>query len=124
MGTFFVPGLENKVTESIMPSDLPDNTGTPFSGGEPPRNPYRRQRRQLNVSGIKSFIVFVVGAITSLIGGLTGMSAQVIFAPMLTWMLGFAPEKAQGTAMSFAAWAAAAAAAGAYIAGERLPGTF
>ena len=83
---------------------------------ETPRNPYRR-RRQLNVAGIKSFIVFVVGTITALIGGVTGMSAQVIFAPMLTWMLGFAPEKAQGTAMCYAAWAASAASAGAYVAG-------
>jgi uncharacterized membrane protein YfcA len=101
-----------------MPYVPPNNMGSSSPGeeNESPRRTYRR-RRQLNVTGIKSFIVFFVGAITALIGGLTGMSAQVIFAPMLTWMLGFAPEKAQGTAMSYAAWAASAAVAGAYVAG-------
>ena len=59
----------------------------------------------------------MTGAITALFGGLTGLGAQAAFAPMLTWMLGFAPEKAQGTAMYFGAWAAAAAVAGAYVGG-------
>ena len=86
-------------------------------------NPYRqRAGRRLNVSAIKSVIVFVVGLLTALVGGLTGLGAQAAFAPMLIWMLGFAPEKAQGTAMSFGVWAAFAASAGAYLGGATPPG--
>ncbi len=97
-----------------------ETTGRGKNGGY---NPYRRRgRRQLNVSAIKSVIVFGVGAITALIGGVTGLGAQVAFAPMLTWMLGFGPEKAQGTAMNFGMWAALAASAGAYVSGATPPG--
>lgn len=57
----------------------------------------------------------------AMIGGLTGLGAQVMFAPMLIWMLGYADDKAQGTAMCFAAWTAFAAIAGAYIVGAMPP---
>ena len=76
----------------------------------------RRQRR-LNIGAIKATIVFVVGLITAIVGGLTGLGTQVAFAPMLSWMLGFTLEKAQATAMRFAAIAAAAAMVGALVAG-------
>ena len=83
------------------------------------RAPRRRpaRRRPLNVSGIKTVIVFAVGWITALVSGITGLGAQSAYAPMLTWMLGFAPDKAQGTALNFAAWTALAAVLGAYAAG-------
>ena len=90
------------------PSDNKDGNYDPRGKGS---------RRRLDVDAIKSFIIFVTGACTALIGGLTGLGAQLMFAPMLTWMLGYAEDKAQGTAMSFAAWTALAATAGVYMAG-------
>ena len=106
------------------PDPSTNNTNNDAGGNDADRrdkgvyNPYRRRAgRKLNVSGIKSVIVFVVGLLTALVGGLTGLGAQAAFAPMLMWMLGFAPEKAQGTAMSFGAWAAFAGALGAYAGG-------
>lgn len=75
------------------------------------------RRRPLNIGKLKATIVFVVGWITALVSGITGLGAQAAYAPMLTWMLGYAPEKAQGTALNFAAWTAAAGVMGAYAAG-------
>jgi len=73
-----------------------------------------KPRRKLNLTRIKSFIVLVVGSVTAVVSGLSGLGAQVAFAPMLTWMLGFSAEKAQATALRYAACAAAAAVAGAF----------
>ena len=75
------------------------------------------RRRPLNVGKIKATIVFGVGWITALFSGLTGLGAQAAYAPMLTWMLGYAPEKAQGTALNYGAWTAGAAVMGAMAAG-------
>ncbi len=76
-----------------------------------------RRRRPLNLTRIKSGIVFFVGAITAVGSALTGIGAQTAFAPMLTWMLGFTAEKAQATALRYAMLTAFAAAVGAYAAG-------
>ncbi|HZT41821.1 MAG TPA: sulfite exporter TauE/SafE family protein [Chthonomonadaceae bacterium] len=75
-----------------------------------------RRRRKLDLSRIKAYIVFVVGVVTALGSGLSGLGAQVAFAPMLTWMLGFKTEKAQATALRYAAFVSAAAVAGAFFA--------
>ncbi len=116
------PSDANSVDPPVSISNAPLSGSTGESGNNG-YNPYRRRgRRQLNVSAIKSVVVFAVGAITALIGGLTGLGAQSAFAPMLTWMLGFGPEKAQGTAMNFGMWAALAASAGAYVSGATPPG--
>jgi|SRR5579871_4628230 len=82
----------------------------------PPIPRTQRRRKPLNLVRIKSVIVFVVGSLTALGGAITGLGAQVAFAPMLTWMLGFNAEKAQATAMRYAAFAAAASVFGAYAA--------
>jgi uncharacterized membrane protein YfcA len=72
-----------------------------------------KRGKKLNLGAIKANIVFGVGLITAVVGGLTGLGTQVALAPMLTWMLGFSAEKAQATAIRFAAIAAIAAVAGA-----------
>ncbi len=75
------------------------------------------RRRPLNIGKLKATIVFVIGWITALVSGITGLGAQAAYAPMLTWMLGYAPDKAQGTALNFAAWTAVAGVLAAYAAG-------
>src|SRR5689334_20568563 len=99
---------------------LAERTGTESMAQTPPPT-VRRRRKPLNISRIKSVIVFVVGSLTALGGALTGLGAQVAFAPMLTWMLGFNAEKAQATAMRYAAFAAAASVFGAYAANQMRP---
>jgi uncharacterized protein len=82
-----------------------------------------RRRRTLNIGAIKANIVFVVSLVTAIVGGLTGLGTQIALAPMLTWMLGFSVEKAQATAMRFAAVAALAGVAGALF-GAATPATY
>ena len=60
-----------------------------------------RPRRKLNQSLIKTVIVFITAGITAAGSAVTGIGAHLGFAPMLTWMFGYAPEKAQGTALRF-----------------------
>src|SRR5947209_3676821 len=68
-----------------------------------------RRRRPLNVPLIKALIVLVIGGVTAVGSALTGIGAQVSFAPMLTWMLGFNADKARGTAMRYAVFVSLAA---------------
>lgn len=84
--------------------------------------PPRRRRRQLNIPRIKAVLVLIVATITAFGSGLTGLGAPVAFAPMLSWMLGFSAEKAQATAIRFAAFAAAAAVLSVFMA-QSLPGS-
>lgn len=74
-----------------------------------------KRRRTLNITAIKCVIVACVGLVTAVGSAVSGVGAQVGFAPMLTWMLGLGAEKAQATALRFAVLAAAAAALGAYV---------
>jgi uncharacterized membrane protein YfcA len=60
-----------------------------------------RRRKPLNVPLIKSMIVLFMGSLTAFGSALTGIGAQVVFAPLLTWMLGFSLEKAKGTALRY-----------------------
>lgn len=73
----------------------------------------RKRRKPLNIGRIKSVIVLVAATITGVGSALTGLGAQVAFAPMLSWMLGFGAEKAQATAMRYALLTAVAAVIGA-----------
>lgn len=61
-----------------------------------------RGRRKLDLTPIKIVIVFFAGLFTAIGSALTGLGAQVAFAPMLSWMLGFNAEKALATAMRYA----------------------
>lgn len=70
--------------------------------GPEPRQRNLRSRRKLDLTRIKIVIVFVVGYLTALGSALTGLGAQVAFAPMLSWMLGFSADKALATAMRYA----------------------
>ena len=79
-----------------------------------PTRPLRR-RKKLNVTAIKTTIVFFFGMATALGSALTGLAPQTALAPSLRWMLGFAEEKAQGTALRFACFAMLAALVGAFI---------
>ena len=79
-----------------------------------PTRPLRR-RKKLNVTAIKTTIVFFVGMTTALGSALTGLAPQTALAPSLRWMLGFAPEKAQGTALRFVCFAIFAALVGSII---------
>lgn len=79
-----------------------------------PTQPLRR-RKKLNVTAIKTTIVFFVGMVIAVGGALTGLAAQAALAPGLRWMLGFAPEKAQGAALRFVCFAMFAALVGVSI---------
>ena len=79
-----------------------------------PTQPLRR-RKKLNVTAIKTTVVFFFGMATALGSALTGLAPQIALAPSLRWMLGFAEEKAQGTALRFACFAMLAALVGAFI---------
>jgi uncharacterized membrane protein YfcA len=76
-----------------------------------------RRRKPLNLPLIKSLIVMIVGSFTALGSALTGIGAQVAFAPMLTWMLGFNTEKAKATALRYAVFVSLAACVGIAIRG-------
>jgi uncharacterized membrane protein YfcA len=71
--------------------------------------PSRGRRRKLNQPLIKSAIVFAAAIVTAIGSAVTGIGAHLAFAPMLTWMFGYGPDKAQGTALRFSLTAAAAA---------------
>jgi uncharacterized membrane protein YfcA len=79
-----------------------------------PTQPLRR-RKKLNVTAIKTTIVFFVGMATALGSALTGLAPQAALAPSLRWMFGFAPEKAQGSALRFVCFAVFAALVGVSI---------
>ena len=76
-----------------------------------PTQPLRR-RKKLNVTAIKTTIVFFVGMATALGSALTGLAPQAALAPSLRWMLGFTDEKAQGTALRFVCFTVFAALVG------------
>ncbi len=64
--------------------------------------PTRRKRRTLNVTALKQVAVFTTALITGFGSAVTGLGAQLAFAPMLSWMLGYKEAKAAGLAFSFA----------------------
>ncbi len=75
---------------------------------EEPQHPAKRsvkKERKLNRSLIKSIIVIIMGAFNALVSALTGIGAHITYAPMLTWMLGFSSEKAQGSALNYSVYA-------------------
>jgi uncharacterized membrane protein YfcA len=71
-----------------------------------------RRRKKLNVTAIKTTVVFFVGLVTALGGALTGLAPQTALAPSLRWMLGFSQEKAQGSALRFVCFTMVAALVG------------
>jgi len=83
-----------------------------------PTKPLRKRKRlnkKLNVTAIKTTIVFFVGMATGFGSALTGLAPQTGLGPALRWMLGFAPEKAQGTALRFVCYVLFAALVGVSI---------
>lgn len=73
--------------------------------------------RKLNVPLIKSVVMFALGIGVGVGEAVTGIGAQVAVGPMLIFLLGFAAEKAGGTALVFSLFGAAAGAFGAHRAG-------
>jgi uncharacterized protein len=65
-----------------------------------------RARRTFDLTRAKIIIVFFTGLITAIGSAITGLAAQTAFAPMLSWMLGFAPDKALATALRYAVFVA------------------
>ena len=77
-----------------------------------PTQPVRKRKKKLNVTAIKTTIVFFVGMAVALGSALTGLAPQAALAPSLRWMLGFSQDKAQGTALRFVCFAVLAALVG------------
>ena len=79
---------------------LPPSAPPPSAQSSPQAR--RKKRKPLNISLIKSAIVLVIGFLTAVGSAVTGLGAQVAFAPMLSWMLGFTAEKALAAALRYA----------------------
>src|SRR5436190_18479473 len=71
------------------------------------------KRKKLNISLIKSAVMFGLGGIIGILGALTGIGMQVAAAPTLAFMLGYSAEKQLGAAIVFALFASSVAAIGA-----------
>ncbi len=71
-------------------------------------NEQGKKRRKLNVSGIKAGFAFVVACLTAVGSAITGLGAQLMYAPSLSWMFGFRTEKANIIALRCAAYASLA----------------
>lgn len=82
---------------------------------EPTQPLRKRKNKKLNVTAIKTTIVFFVGMVYAFGGALTGLAPQTALAPSLRWMFGFAAEKAQGAALRFACYTMFAALIGVSI---------
>lgn len=80
----------------------------------------QRRRRQLNIPLIKGIVMFCLSIGLAVASALTGIGAQVAAAPMVSFLLGFAPEKCAGTALAFSLFAAGGAIVGASSGGLRL----
>lgn len=69
----------------------------------------QKKQRKLNVSGIKSVFAFVVSCLTGLWSSVTGLGAQLMYSPSLSWMFGFRADKANVIGLRCAAFASLAA---------------
>jgi uncharacterized protein len=77
-------------------------------------------RRKLNIPRIKNGIMFVVGFFMAVGSALTGIGAQVAAAPVIQFLLGYAPDKTKGTALAFALFAAVGATVGIMLGGVQI----
>ena len=68
-----------------------------------------RKQRKLNVSGIKSLFAFVASCLTATWSSVTGLGAQLMYSPSLSWMFGFRTDKANVIGLRCAAFASLAA---------------
>jgi len=69
----------------------------------------QKKQRKLNVSGIKSVFASVVSCLTAAWSSVTGLGAQLMYSPSLSWMFGFRTEKANIIGLRCAAFASLAA---------------
>jgi uncharacterized protein len=76
--------------------------------------------RKLNIPLIKNIIMLVVGFFVAIGSALTGIGAQVAAAPMIQFLLGYAPDKTKGTALAFALFAAVGATTGIMLGGVKI----
>jgi uncharacterized membrane protein YfcA len=81
-----------------------------------------RKAKPLNPDRIKGVSMFLFSLPIALLSGITGIGAQIAMAPMITYMLGFIPERTLGTSLYFTLWTAIGGVAGAIAGG--LPGNF
>jgi len=75
------------------------------------------RKRKLNIPLIKGVVMCVLGCGVAIGSAITGIGGQAFAAPMVSFLLGYAPEKSLGTALAFALFAAAAGAAAAWQGG-------
>jgi uncharacterized protein len=76
-------------------------------------------KKKLNVPVIKGVVMMLVGAFFGLLGALTGISPQIAAVPIIVFLLGFQPARAQGTALAYSLCVAIGGVAGATASGLR-----
>ncbi|MCS6777228.1 MAG: sulfite exporter TauE/SafE family protein [Chloroherpetonaceae bacterium] len=76
------------------------------------REAFRGPAREQTFTRIKTAVVFLAGTVTAVSMSVTGIGAQVAMAPMLSWMLGFKPDKAQAIATRYALFVSSGAVIG------------
>lgn len=82
-----------------------------------PQQPRQGRRKKLNVPLIKGVIMMGLGAFFGMLSALTGISPLIAAVPMIVFLLGFQPARAQGTALAYSLCAAIGGAAGARAGG-------
>lgn len=81
------------------------------------QEPGSQKRKKLNIPAIKAAIMMGLGIGFGLLAGVTGISPQIAAVPMIVFLLGFQPAKAQGTALAYSLCTAVGAVAGATAGG-------
>jgi uncharacterized membrane protein YfcA len=84
------------------------------------QQPAKQRRKKLNIPLIKGVVMMGVGMFFAFLAGLTGISPQIAAIPVIVFLLGFQPAKAQGTAIAYTLCTAIGAVAGATWSGLHL----
>lgn len=77
----------------------------------------RRKRKKLNIPFIKGMVMLGLGTFVGFLSALTGISPQIAAVGMIVFLLGFQPQKAQGTALAYSLCTAIGGVAGATAGG-------
>src|ERR1051325_4255353 len=80
-------------------------------------------QKKLNTTLIKSVFMFFSGILTGIGGGITGVGAQGVAAPMIEFLLGFTKDRTAGTSIVFALFTAACGTVGAGLSGTHVDAT-
>jgi uncharacterized membrane protein YfcA len=77
------------------------------------QQPKRPKQKKLNIPVIKGLIMMGLGTLFAFLSALTGISPQIAAVPMIVFLLGFQPARAQGTALAYTLCSAIGAVGGA-----------